>query len=278
VLLLTCKNGFGTTLVVLVSGHAVVLGADGKGEGVRSADMKPVTTTVEEKVSILQNRFIVSTSGAARILRPLGPNDSKLIYDFVPWVKSIHVNDNASVYEVAEVIERKSAAVFLAEWKFLTRRGQCIPVMNLSDDPRRPWVQYYVAGNEFLDPKVYLVSLTVDYGKQRLNAPTITRIYPPLKNVTRFKNISVTFNAEEGGGIDQLLTPGSMVQKRYLKLYDKEVGAAAYDEPLDIEGLKKLTRIMLTLEIEMAPDRFSFPILICSSVLNQGPTCNSFDH
>lgn len=276
-LLLICRNTFGTTLVVLVSGQAIVLGADGRGEEARSDNRAIVRTTVEEKVSILRNQYIVSTSGSARIVRAIGRNNTRLIYDFTPWLRSLRIKDKATVSEVAEVIERKSNAIFLAEWKFLTRKGQRVPIMNLSGNPLLPWVQYYVAGNEPLGPKVYSVAITVDYAKQRLNTPTITRIYPPLKNASRSKNTVVTYNAKEGGGIDQLMTEGSVVQKLYLKRYDKEVGAVLYDEPLDVEGLKKLGRILLTLEISTTPDRFSFPIVICSSSINQEPTCSTFD-
>jgi hypothetical protein len=274
--LLLCQNGFGTALVVLVSGRSVVLGADGKGVHARTDDMKRAATTIEQKVAILRNRFLISTSGTARIDKPIDATHTKTMYDFVPWAQSLPVKDKSSVYDVAKVVEQECSTVFRAEWKFLVGTGKPIPILNLSGDPSQPWVQYYVAGVEFLGPQVYWVALNIDYAKRRLNNPTITQIYPPLKNVTTLKNIFVRSNGKKGGGMDQLQTGNTPIQKRYLKLYDKEVGAAVYDEPLDVEGLAKLAKIMLTVEIETTPKEFSFPILVCSITPNRSPTCDTY--
>jgi hypothetical protein len=78
--------------------------------------------------------------------------------------------------------------------------------------------------------------------------------------------------------MDELRIHNSAIQRQYLKLYDKEVGALVYDEHLDVTSLADLGKIMLSLEIQTTPTSFSFPILLCSLAPNQRPSCQSYDH
>jgi len=277
IVLLYCPQASGTAFVVLVSGNVIVFGADGKSIDARADDMNPIGTRVEQKVLILNDRILVSSLGVGRIARVGGGEKTRIIYEFDSWIKSLPVKNTSSVQDVAEIIAKECTPIFRDEWAFLSSEGP-VPIQNLSGDPSLPWVGYYIGGNEILGPEVYFVAIYVDWTSEQLNSPTITQIYPPSKGVTKYHNIFIRRNSANGGGTDQLFTTNSQTQRKYLKLYDKEVGAAIYDEPLDVEGLTKLARIMLTLEIETTPKRFDFPITVCSAVPNQRPTCNTYEH
>jgi hypothetical protein len=95
---------------------------------------------------------------------------------------------------------------------------------------------------------------------------------------TERHNLFSTFVGEKGGGMGQLTTDKSAIQRQYLMSYGKEVGALIYDRRLDTAGLTDLGRIMLGLEIHTTPARFSFPIKLCSIATNQRPTCQGYDH
>jgi hypothetical protein len=268
-ILLWSQASFATVLVVLVSGNAIVFGADSENivTEIHESHYSPIGTGTVEKIAIIQNRLLVSTNGIGSISG---------IYDFNTWIKSLPIANNTSVENAATIIKKKAGPLFKKEWDWQVSHGRT-PFTNLSGEKSLPWVSYYVGGNEFAGPVVYLVELYVDWTKNRLKAPIITLIYPPPKGVTQYKNILARHNGVKGGGIDQLNTDGSNIQRKYLKLYNREVGAAIYDEPLDVGGLAKLARILLTVEIEVSPKRFSFPIKICSAIPGQGPSCNTYE-
>jgi len=268
-ILLCSQSGLATTLVVLVSGNAIVFGADGKDVDawVQDSQLAIVGTGTFDKIAIIQNRILVSTTGIGRISGR---------YDFNSWIKSLPIANNTSVENAAAIIKKKCGPIFKREWDWQVRHSRT-PVTNLSGDKSLPWVSYRVGGNELAGPRVYLVEIYIDWANKRLKNPTIKTIYPPAKGVTTMKNIFVQYSSVNGGGMDQLFTKGSDIQRQYLKLYDREVGAAIYDEPLDVEGLRKLARILLTLEIETCPKSFSFPIKVCSTIPRQGPSCKTYE-
>jgi len=268
--LLCAQSGFATTLVVLVSGNAIVFGADGKSVDtwVKDTTVTPVATGVFEKLTILQNQILISTTGIARIAGK---------YDFNSFVKALPVPKNASVEDVASIISKRSEPIFQRALAHLWTNENA-PVMNLSGNKSLPIVTYFVGGVEFTGPKVYRVAIYVDSAKKQLKHPTVGLIYPPSKTVTKYKNIFIEVTGKTGGGIDKLYEPNSATQKKYLKLYNREVGAMVYDEPLDVDGLIALARILLTVGIETSPERYSFPISVCSSTADHQPTCKTYDH
>jgi len=268
-ILFCCQSVFGTTLVVLVSGNAVVFGADGKDVDtkVQGSHFSPAGTGIIDKIAIIENRVLVSSMGVGRVSG---------IYDFSTWMKSLPIGNTTSVENAAAIIKKKAGILFKREWNWQVAHGR-IPMTNLAGDRSVPWVSYYVGGNELSGPRVYIVEIPIDWVKNRLKNPTITSIYPPPKGITQYKNILVRRNGAKGGGMDQLFTKDSAVQRKYVKLYDREIGAAVYDEPLDVEGLMSLARILLTLEIETSPTRFSFPIKVCSITPGQEPGCKTYE-
>jgi hypothetical protein len=270
VVLLLCYGAFATTLVTLVSGNAIVFGADGKGvdAGVYDSHIASVGSRTFEKIAVLQNRIIVSTSGIGRILG---------IYDFNAWIESLPIAENTSVENAATVIKKKCAPIFTREWDFELRHGGA-PALNLSGDKSLPIVSYYVGGNEFSGPMVYSVEIYVDWANNRLKAPSIKLLFPPAKGATKIKNTFIWPRGAKNGGMAQLMTAGSDIQRRYLKLYDREVGALIYDELLNVDALGNLAKILLTLEITTKPKLFSFPIKVCSVIPGQRPSCNVYDH
>jgi hypothetical protein len=272
ILLISCPEGKGTALIVLVSGNALVFGADGKGVDTRTNNMSPIGTRTEEKIVILQDRLMVSEIGLGRIEVP-SRTKVKVLYDFTSWVKSLPIRNDASIFDVARLISEKCWPIFHDEWALL----HPVRPLNLSNDPSLPLVGYYVGGSEFLGPKVYFVGIYPDWKKRILRRPTIKQVYPSTEKLAR-RNTFATFNGEKGGGMDQLTTDKSAVQRQYLRLYDREVGGLIYDEPLDVTSLADLGRVMLSLEIQTTPTKFSFPTTLCSSVPNQRPTCQTYDH
>jgi hypothetical protein len=157
--LLCSQSGFATTLVVLVSGNAIVFGADGKGvhTRVQNSNVVPVATNAFEKIAILQNRILVSTAGIGRISGA---------YDFNTWITSLPIAENASIEDVAAIIRKMCKPIFEREWNYELRRGNT-PITNLSGDKSLPVVSYYVAGNEFTGPRVYLVEIYVNWSKNQ---------------------------------------------------------------------------------------------------------------
>jgi hypothetical protein len=146
----------------------------------------------------------------------------------------------------------------------------------LSGDKNLPWVAYYVGGDEFLGPKVYAVEIYADWVNNRLRHPPPKLIYPEA--VSTQKNTFTQWNSKDGGGIDQLLLmKDSPIQRKYLRLYNREVGAALYNESLAVDGTIKLARVMLGVEIDAHPESYSFPIKVCSSTPNQVPTCKTYE-
>jgi hypothetical protein len=268
IFLLCCPPVEGTALVVLVSGRTIVFGADGKGVDVLPDNLKVFGTQTENKVVILQERLIISTEGIGRIVS----KDRGMVYEFNTWAKSLPIRKTDSISDVANLISSKCWPIFHSEW---ARRHPTHP-LNLSNDPDLPLVGYYVGGIHGVEPKVYFVAIVPDWKNHILNQPTIKQIYPLVEN-SPWKNIFAIFNGKNGGGMDQLITDNSTVQRQYLKLYDKEVGALIYDEPLDGVSLVNLGVIMLRLEIKITPDSFSFPLTLCS-IINQRPSCQSYTH
>jgi hypothetical protein len=161
ILLLCCPRSKATTLVVLVSGSTIVFGADSKGIDTWANNIHLVGTSTVEKVLILQDRLMISEMGLARIERPYH-GETKIVYDFPSWVRSLHIPNNASVSDVAQLIAEKCWPVFHDEW---VRVHPSHP-LNLSNDPSLPLVGYYIGGNEFLGPKVYFVGLYPDWKKR----------------------------------------------------------------------------------------------------------------
>ncbi len=254
----------GTAIVILVSRDAIVLGVDGKGVDTVSGD--PFGVTTEQKLAVLRNRFIVSTIGVSRIRR-----NGVLAYDFTSWVKSIAITNAKSVLELARLIARNCWPIFHDEW----RLARPTTPFNLSRDPSLPVVGYYVAGEEIDGPKVYFIGTYADWSAHKLKYPKIKQIYPPTTHIQR-RNIYAIFHGKTGGGMDQLTMEKSPIRNLYLRLYDKEIGALVYDEPLGVESLTELGRIMLTIEVTVSPSDFAFPLNVCSTTPEHGPTCHNY--
>ncbi len=215
---------------------------------------------------------MISNMGVGRIEIP-DHGKSKVVYDFNSWIKSLPIKSNASILDVAQLISEKCWPIFHDEW---IRIHPTRP-LNLSNDPALPVVGYYIGGNEFLGPQVYFVGIYPDWKNKVLNRPIIRRMHPPIDTTERH-NLFATFNGEKGGGMDELTVHNSAIERRYLKSYDKEIGALIYDERLDGTSLANLGKIMLSLEIQTTPTRFSFPVLICSLTANQRASCQSYYH
>lgn len=265
------QTGIATTLIVIVSGTAVVFGADGKSvdAGIKNSELNILRFGSYDKIAIIQDRIFVSTTGVSRIAG---------FYNFNDWLLSLPIKKKTTVEQFAGIIKKKCRPIFNRWWSARRRRGDT-SIPNLSGDKSLPIVSYYVGSSDSGRPEVYMVAIYVDWINNKLNRPMITRLFPPVPEpgTTEFKNIFVWRTGAVDGGMAQFFTDGTEVNRKYLALYNKTLGAAIYDEPLDADEMIKLARILLTLEIETNPARFSFPIKICSAVSSQKPTCNSYN-
>jgi hypothetical protein len=108
-ILLWSQASFATVLVVLVSGNAIVFGADSEKivTEIHESHYSPIGTGTVEKIAIIQNRILVSTNGIGSI---------SAIYDFNTWIKSLPIANNTSVENAATIIKKKAGPLFKKEW------------------------------------------------------------------------------------------------------------------------------------------------------------------
>jgi hypothetical protein len=221
----------------------------------------------------LDNRFVISSAG-------LGSTGS---YVFADLVKSLPVTRRSNVRDVAQMLSNKCWPILFKVWPTIY---PALP-STLLNDHSLPVVMYFIGGNEFPSPEVYAVRVFIDWNTHRLKRPTVTKEYPNSPELTKqlmakgpmyAANIVVIHQGLKGGGMDQLLTDGSMFQRRYLRLYPKEIGAYVRNETLDADSLTSLGRIMLAGEIEADPRDFGFPVVVCSIPSGKGAKCQPFDH
>ena len=255
-LLLPCHLS-ATTLVVIVTPRAIVMGADGKGVSgtIDSVHRDGAHISTEDKIVLLQDKIIVGTTGIARIRTPEG----YVKYSFTEWINRINKfpdKKTPTVTQLARKVKFSCFKIFNDEYAGQLRSGTLQP-LNLSNNPGLPLVTYYVAGYEEGKPKVFKILIEIDWLNKVLKRPVMNEIYPDLG--TR-KNLWFHWHGQPQKDIDDLLTASSQTQKTYLMRYPKEIGALIYDEPLRCDEVVKLAKITLSLEISASPDEFSFPV------------------
>src|ERR1039458_88355 len=162
-LLCCCPLCFGTALVVLISGNAIVFGADGLNQTTLGNNSTPIPNGTATKVLILDSRFIISSTGVG----------STRSYVFADLVKSLPVKSSSSVRGVAQMLSAKCWPIFLKLWPSLS----LVP-SNLANDHSLPLVTYFVGGYEFRGPELYSVKIFIDWKTHRLRQPAVAKEYP----------------------------------------------------------------------------------------------------
>jgi hypothetical protein len=162
----------GTTVVVFVTNAGIVLSADSKTT-LRDSNFSSTGEIEQPKLTIVQNRIVITTIGVSDIAAPSGH------YNFLQWIKTLQaqIGDHASVAVTSDIIEKESAAVF-AKLK-IASLIQSGALKNKSPaDPCETFAKFVIAGYEDESPRVYEIYFYIDWNRHDFVGPVKVQLYP----------------------------------------------------------------------------------------------------
>jgi hypothetical protein len=167
-LLLLASYCHATTVIVVITPEAIIVGADGKTISRitgRSGSIK--------KAFIIQHRLIVAALGNANVSAGWD-NGPKIDFRITKWIAEIDKKcpENVSVAELTRLIEKESAFAFKDADPIIA--GHAFD----SQYPQKSFLDFIISGYEAGVPTVTRVKFEIDWEKRHLNAPIVTQEHP----------------------------------------------------------------------------------------------------
>jgi hypothetical protein len=159
---------YATTVVIVVTPEAIIVGADGKTISRITGKSGPV-----KKAFIIQHRLIVTALGNANV--GMGwDNGPQIDFRFAKWIMNIDKKcpKDVSVAELTRMIEKEStfafkdADLFIADGAFDRQY------------PQKSFLDFIISGYEAGIPTITRVKFEIDWEKRHLNAPIVTQEHP----------------------------------------------------------------------------------------------------
>lgn len=235
-----------TSIVILVSRQAIVVGADGKMTG---TDVRADATA--NKLETIDGRIVLAEHG----VESERDGSGNLVYSFPTFaedVRSSQARPDSSVSEIAEIVRSK-----------LTEKFKGLDSSLVSHQVRQdqiPWrgslVTIYVAGYENGQPRVYSIRLDVDWQNSSHAVSGPDSLFQADKN-----ELQPIYGGEVAGIYDVLTNRSGLIHKRMEHCFPNEMYSLDRGR-LDLPRLKlkRLAFRLLELEVWVAHDDVGFPL------------------
>jgi len=256
---------YATSIVVLVTKEAIVVGVDGK-ETISHTQPLPSSSGTATKGFLLHGRIAVATAGNGGIRQ-----GSNVRYSFIPFIEEVE-----SRLEPTTTIS--DAVDFLKD--HLTQRLTWVDGL-LESKAIRPehfdfsdrLFDYSVAGFEAWIPKVFIIELDVNWDELSLKNPRVTQ-FDPFKE---FENLFPLVLPGKGNGYEELFQPNSSTRQSAIARFPVEIVALLNDQELTVDQTKRLARILLQIEIESDPTTVGFPLTIMTIPMQGAAAIDTYD-
>jgi hypothetical protein len=243
-----------TSIVVLVTEHDIVIGADGKLILTNPRNkLQPPSVSSGTKLVLIGGRIAVAQCGIERI-----GNGEVTAYSFTSLMEYLQSNSSPTmtVTELVEMMKQRLSHVFVG-FDSLLKSG----VLKREDlpPPGDVFLKFYVAGYENGHPSVFVVNLAIDWNALHLEDPAEHALYP----VSGRKNLALIWTGgSEHGIIDLLKNPKAPIISKAIHEMPLEYRAVIVDHDLTGSQLLHLERSLLDVEVQSNPDTVGYPLTV----------------
>lgn len=152
-----------TTVVVLITPQAIVLGSDGKEVGTR-------VRTVHKTI-IFKKRIVIACLGKANF--EVSDNDGSLTFNFNQWIADVEkqYSGNVTVADVTMFLKSKSSVALQSLNRFI-REGKVD-----FQKPQKNFLDFVIAGYDSGVPTINQVKFQIDWDKNSVNQ-TVANDHP----------------------------------------------------------------------------------------------------
>lgn len=267
-------NCRGTAIVILVTRHGILVGADGKMTVTETGlNQKTVNSAIHRKVSILNNRIVVAHAGivAMKPIKSKGMTAPKRYFSVPNVIRELR--NRTSALEGPTAVSQTLTKILTADLSGLDPM-LISGIINPSDipAPHEVLTQFYVAGYEGETARVFNVLVEIDW---RSMTHKVTNV--PLHPSQR-RNLSLYSIGGTDKGIIELLRPESATAKEAIVTMPVEMSALHYDTDLNVAQMVNLARGLLAIEIKKNPDSVDYPLEILTIIPNQKTETQTFSH
>lgn len=212
-----------TTVIFIVTPQGIVAGAD---QLVTEIGLSPTIAPEERtgtKVLILKNRFIVASVGSQNVQWSQN-GTTKVLYDFIPWVRAIEPNlaADVSVSSLASIIENEASATFKRIGIDEKIKAGAIPHTRATD---KDFINYLIAGYDSGIPYLYHIGFNFDWCNNRLAEPMVETLLPDKASRVDFgfqmygvTNAIKDFSNPKSYAYERLMTQEPVAFKKLLSL------------------------------------------------------------
>jgi hypothetical protein len=242
-----------TSIIVLITRHDIVIGADGKTVQIDPRRGVQGHGTLQ-KVAGIQNRIVIAQSGEERMPGAIGYE-----YSFEGLAKAIKqaINSGTTIDQVADLVKLGLSRP-LPYFQDLLTKGLINPQLIAGPRQENILMTVTVAGFENHRPVVYIVQRGVDWKQLRVMAPSSRRVYPDES-----RGRKVTLQGTTNKGVSDLFkgAPTTAIREEVQRL-PLEYKAMSKDEDLSREQLILLNRSLLDLDVKGSPEDVGYPLTV----------------
>jgi hypothetical protein len=175
-LLLCGEPLFGTCISVVILPAGIVMAADGKTIAYLANKRVPPKGVVSKKLRLLHRRMLLGAYGLAKIGDD--PHPAYYLGSFFDRVEK-EVSKTATVSEVAQKIGEDATEAMSGITQVLAGGTLTRDALIQQTGRDNPLAGFVIAGYEFGSPKLFRITLEIDWSTGRLRPAIVALIYPP---------------------------------------------------------------------------------------------------
>ena len=252
-----------TTVVVLRTGHDMVIGADAVSGPGSSGSHAPANRSLV----VVDGRIVCAGAVQANIM-----NDSSYSFSAILADAKAAASPGIPVSMFVQLLEGRLATKY-KDAGGLLKAGKLRP--EDLPPPSTILLKYYVAGFEANVPFVYTIEYDVDWDNARVTGPIVTP-QPPRRN------LSVTWTGGAERGIVELRKPNpsasqstqktaALIAGKFAAEMPEENAALQEDRDLAAPKLLRLACGLLDLEVSRNPKNAAYPLTVISVPMSGMP-------
>lgn len=242
-----------TSIILLITQHDIVIGADGKVVLIDPKRGLQGHGTLQ-KVAGIQNRIVVAQSGEEMM-----PGDVGYEYSFDVLVRALrrNIKSDTTIEEVVYLVKLALSRP-LPHFQDLLTKGLINPQLTAGPRQENLLMTVTVAGFENHHPVVYIVQRGVDWKQLLVKEPSSRRVYPDDSTGRK-----VTLQGTTNKGVSDLQKGAATAANREeVQRLPLEYRAMTKDEDLSREQLILLNRSLLDLDVKGSPEDVGYPLTV----------------
>lgn len=250
-----------TTIVTLVTIHAIVLCADSRGVLKRAGDFRPRKLSAGEmrKIFVVHDHFAVAHDGSA--ILEFSKFDGKTVVPMFTYSVARIVRDLQrdttpafTIRSAADLLRTKLVSQFegfdVIPKSGALKREEGHP---MEDDAI---TNFTVAGYDGSTAHVYQVGVGMNWNTLTHHVTPVATLYPEAR-----KHISL-FISGYSDAIQDLWKNNSLSTRNYAATFPIEYNALAHDLDLSIDQMIIMVRGLLGMQIERTPTKVAYPLTV----------------